>query len=389
MIVLDPAGLRIEAKKKDDIYVASFPGSPEQFKGSKAQLIGAVALLKQLLPTAETAAQATAKVHETIAGIIASAASQRRVSTTKLCLKPVTVTWEQQRYVPKQSLGGFARVPLPLIKASRFLSDPEYRVLEAILFCAQGTGLLTAGKCRLGKIADVPPSHVKWYLRSLCNRQIIRPTGRILGNRAKEYELLTHPWLCDDESLLKRQDQNAQGGDNRCPPQMKDGNKNLPTTGITDVPGKGDKNAHDGDNRCPPLDEFDKTTSKTAAVEKDGDRAATAAICSDDLIREMQKRFPAHNVPAEWKRYKEYRLNFHQAGKPKPLPLTPKTFESWLKGAEIPITISKKDRQSSAVEVETKCTDQASPQFLKELEARKEKKKAIEWKNSCQPKSEK
>jgi hypothetical protein len=129
------------------------------------------------------------------------AGTHPRIAKSKLCGEKVTATWSQERYVPKASLGGFARVPIPTIAASTFMATGEYRLLQAILFCAQGTGLLMAGKIRLAKLARVSPAHVKRYLRSLRNRQIVRPTGRILKYGVREQELLTHPWLCDDENV--------------------------------------------------------------------------------------------------------------------------------------------------------------------------------------------
>jgi hypothetical protein len=120
----------------------------------------------------------------------------RRVSGLgKLCTVPVTVTWGQERYVPRSAIGGFSRVPLSAIPASQEMAAGEYRLLQAILFCAQGTGLLAAGKSRLSKLASVDPAHVKHFRRSLCNRGLIRPTGLITGNNVRVYELLTHPWL--------------------------------------------------------------------------------------------------------------------------------------------------------------------------------------------------
>jgi hypothetical protein len=66
---------------------------------------------------------------------------------------------------------------------------------------------------------------VKDLLRSLRNRQIIRPTGKILKFGAREYELLTHPWFtnADPEPIEGGQKvteggQKVTGGDKRCPP---------------------------------------------------------------------------------------------------------------------------------------------------------------------------
>jgi hypothetical protein len=123
----------------------------------------------------------------------------RLVGKGKLCITPITATWPQQRYIPKSALGGFARVPLPAIQASQEMAAGEYRLLQAILFSGQGTGLLTAGKNRLGRLAAVAETHVKDFLRSLCNRQIMRPTGKILKYGVREYELLTHPWFTNAE----------------------------------------------------------------------------------------------------------------------------------------------------------------------------------------------
>ena len=105
---------------------------------------------------------------------------RRRESKTKLCLAPITASWPQERYIPKAALGVFARVPVPMIAASQRMARGEYRLLEVVLFCAQGTGLLTAGKERLAVLANVDESYVKHCLRSLCNRLILRRTGRIL-----------------------------------------------------------------------------------------------------------------------------------------------------------------------------------------------------------------
>jgi hypothetical protein len=54
----------------------------------------------------------------------------------KLCVIPITATWPQVRYVPKSALGGFSRVPLLVIQASQEMAAGEYRLLQAILFCA-------------------------------------------------------------------------------------------------------------------------------------------------------------------------------------------------------------------------------------------------------------
>lgn len=142
------------------------------------------------------------------------AAASPRIAKTKLCCEMVTANWPQERYVPKASLGGFARLPLPSIPASQLMAAGEFRTLLAILFCAQGTGLLTAGKKRLAKIAKVEESDVKHYLRSLSNRQLVRRTGRVLEPyRVNEYELLTHPWLCDVENLSNGGEKSAKGGE--------------------------------------------------------------------------------------------------------------------------------------------------------------------------------
>jgi len=125
---------------------------------------------------------------------------RRPPAKTKLCLVMMTATWHQERYIPKAALGGFARVPIQIIAASQCMAAGEYRVLQAVLFCAQGTGLLAAGKYRLAKLANVDPSDVKTYLLFLSNRRILRPTGEILKHGIKEYEVLTHPWLCEDQS---------------------------------------------------------------------------------------------------------------------------------------------------------------------------------------------
>jgi hypothetical protein len=125
---------------------------------------------------------------------------RHRESKTKLCLAPITANWPQERYIPKAALGGFARVPVSMIAASQCMAAGEYRVLLAVLFCAQGTGLLTAGKKRLAKLAKVGEPYVNDCLRSLCNRQILRATGRILKYGVKEHELLTHPWLSENDA---------------------------------------------------------------------------------------------------------------------------------------------------------------------------------------------
>lgn len=147
----------------------------------------------------------------------------------KLCAVPIAATWTQERYVPQYALGGFSRVPLPVIQASREMAAGEYRLLQAILFCAQGTGLLTAGKIRLARLASVGPQHVKDFLRSLCNRQIIRPTGRRLKFGVREFELLTHPWLQPDPPEGGQETtegaKNVQRGANAWPP-LKTSNKN-------------------------------------------------------------------------------------------------------------------------------------------------------------------
>jgi hypothetical protein len=134
----------------------------------------------------------------------------RRPSKTKLCLALMTATWPQERYIPKAALGGFARVPIPIIAASQCMAAGEYRLLQAVLFCAQGSGLLTAGKNRLAKLAKVGEAHVKHYIRSLCNRLILRPTGRIARYGVREHELLTHPWLIEDHENGGQQ--TASGG---------------------------------------------------------------------------------------------------------------------------------------------------------------------------------
>jgi len=125
---------------------------------------------------------------------------RRRESKTKLCLAPITANWPQERYIPKAALGGFARVPIPMIAASQHMARGEYRLLEVVLFCAQGTGLLTAGKERLAELANVDESYVKHCLCSLCNRLILRRTGRILKYGVREYELLTHPWFGENDA---------------------------------------------------------------------------------------------------------------------------------------------------------------------------------------------
>jgi hypothetical protein len=86
---------------------------------------------------------------------------RRRESKTKLCLAPITGNWPQERYIPAVALGGFARVPIPMIAASQHMARGEYRLLEVVLFCGQGTGLLTAGKDRLAELANVHQSYVK------------------------------------------------------------------------------------------------------------------------------------------------------------------------------------------------------------------------------------
>jgi hypothetical protein len=131
--------------------------------------------------------------------------------STKLCLASVTATWTQERYIPYGALGGFARVPIPLIPVSNTMAAGEYRLLQVILFCAQGSGLLTAGKKRLAKLANIAESDFYRFRDSLHNRQIIRPTGRILKYGIKEYEVLTHPWLCDVGSLPKGGEKTAKG----------------------------------------------------------------------------------------------------------------------------------------------------------------------------------
>jgi hypothetical protein len=137
--------------------------------------------------------------------------SRKRSSKTKLCLKPIAVTWPQRRYIPKGSFGLFARVPLPMIPASQSMAAGEYRLLMAILVCVQGSGLLAAGRKRLGKIANVHRAHVREYLESICNRAILRPTGNKTAAGAIEYELLTHPWLCDVDLLPSGEQNPAQG----------------------------------------------------------------------------------------------------------------------------------------------------------------------------------
>jgi len=132
--------------------------------------------------------------------------------STKLCLTSIAATWPQERYTPAWAVGGFARVPLPLIRASNIMAAGEYRVLLAILFCAKGTGLLQAGKKTVSKLANVAESDFYHFRDSLHNRQIIRPTGRILRYGTKEYEVLTHSWLCEDESLLGGE-KSANGGE--------------------------------------------------------------------------------------------------------------------------------------------------------------------------------
>jgi len=159
----------------------------------------------------------------------------------KLCTAPIAATWTQERYVPKFALGGFSRVPLPVIQASHEMASGEYRLLQAILFCAQGTGLLTAGKIRLARLASVGEQHVKDFLRSLCNRQIIRPTGRTLKFGVREHELLTHPWLMSPEieggqNTTKGGQETTEGGPTLGP--LKTNNKTAPdkTSKKTAVP---------------------------------------------------------------------------------------------------------------------------------------------------------
>jgi hypothetical protein len=137
---------------------------------------------------------------------------QRPPSGGKLCMSPVCITWQQERYIPRFAPGGFARVPLAAIPASQQMAAGEYRLLQAILFCALGTGLFAVGKKRLGKLAAVPESHVKDFRRSLTNRGLIRPTGRIGDYGAPEYEVLTHPWLVGDNLLVKGGQESAAGG---------------------------------------------------------------------------------------------------------------------------------------------------------------------------------
>jgi hypothetical protein len=126
---------------------------------------------------------------------IARGKGGRAAGQSKLCAAPVKVEWEQRRYVPRNALGAFARVPEPLIDGSRQMASGEYRLLQAVLIVAQGSGLLTAGKYRLAELAKIDPADVKRCRDSLVNRGILRPTGKKLPRGMIEYELLTHPWL--------------------------------------------------------------------------------------------------------------------------------------------------------------------------------------------------
>ena len=201
---------------------------------------------------------------------------RRPAGKGKLCTIPITATWTQERYVPKSALGGFSRVPLPVIHASQEMAAGEYRLLQAILFCAQGTGLLTAGKKRLAKLAAVDPADVKHFLRSLCNRALIHPTGSILKSGIREYELLTHPWFVDP--LLTQGEETREGWGKE-------------TRG-------GGEETHKREGTVPPLKTnktiTDKTTNKSSVLAPDGEQELL------DQIRQICGEKEVRNSGGQW-----------------------------------------------------------------------------------------
>ena len=54
---------------------------------------------------------------------------RRRESKTKLCLAPIMANWPQERYIPKAALGGFARLPVPMIAASQCMAAGRISLL--------------------------------------------------------------------------------------------------------------------------------------------------------------------------------------------------------------------------------------------------------------------
>jgi hypothetical protein len=213
---------------------------------------------------------------------MASGKAPRVVGQSKLCAAPVRVEWEQRRYIPRNAAGSFARVPEPLIDGSRSMASGEYRLIQAILILAQGTGLLTAGKYRLADLAKVDPADVKRCRDSLVNRGILRPTGRKLPRGLIEYELLTHPFLmAGDLSDAWGEESGTTGG------------KNVATGGTVPPNKTSQKKNPKDESRArpqPPSSDGSKRTRAQLSDEekrKRGDFAVSRELTDDDLWRQL------------------------------------------------------------------------------------------------------
>jgi hypothetical protein len=132
------------------------------------------------------------------------------------------------------------------------------------------------------------------------------------------------------------------------------------------------------------LPSSENTPQNTAVVVGRSEKVTAAATATSqvELIRELQKQYPHHDVVAEFRRCRKYRER-KELG-----PVTARAFREWMDRAELPLTPPKRDPQSPVAQqaAEPKSIDPpAAPEFLQQYEARKAKKQEIAWKNSCQP----
>jgi hypothetical protein len=131
------------------------------------------------------------------------------------------------------------------------------------------------------------------------------------------------------------------------------------------------------------LPSSESTPGNTAVVVGKSEKvtAAATATSQDELIRELQKQFPQHDVAVEFRRCRKYRERKGLG------PMTARAFAKWMARAELPLTPSKRDQSPVAQQAaEPKSIDPpAAPEFFRELEARKAKKREIASKNSRQP----